>query len=213
MGITVIGRLTVGGQDVEVKADFGSDHVTFSGGRRGEVKYADVQVASTTKGILRLVVDGAVMQFPIGDKVDRLAAKIRKPPSRAQKMGIRPGQRVQVDLDDRGLRKEIAALGVQGGAEALDALIVGVHHASELDFPSWASRIHDQGGVWVVYRKGRPDLRERDVLQEGRAAGLRDYRIVRFDEKRTAIKFVWPLVDREPRAGRGGPARRIGEEE
>lgn len=197
MGISVLGTLAVGGQKVEVKADFGSDHVTFSGGRRGEVKFRDMEVVSTNKGTLKLRVDGAVMEFPIGDKVDRLANKIRKPPTRAEKMGIKPGQRVLVELEDSGFRKEVKALGVKEAPNELDHLVVGAYSLLDLDFVSWSSRIHKDGGVWVIFRKGRPDFRETDILAAGREAGLRDYRVARFDEKRTALKFVWPLEKRD----------------
>ena len=39
MGTMAEGSVTVGGQKVNCKGDFGSDRVLFSGGRRGEVPY------------------------------------------------------------------------------------------------------------------------------------------------------------------------------
>src|SRR5689334_8492653 len=91
MGTEVQGTVTVGGTKVNTKGDFASDHVTFSGGRRGEVPYSKIEVLGTAKGILRLRVDGAIMEFPLGTKVDRIAAKIRKPPTLMDKLGVRSG--------------------------------------------------------------------------------------------------------------------------
>jgi len=68
MGTEAEGTLTVGGQKVNVRADFASDHVTFSGGRRGEVAYSAIQVVGTAKGILRLRVDDAPMEFVLATR-------------------------------------------------------------------------------------------------------------------------------------------------
>src|SRR5262245_38006401 len=54
MGTIAEGTVIVGGQRVNCKADFASDHVTFSGGRRGEVPYSKIQVVATAKGLLKL---------------------------------------------------------------------------------------------------------------------------------------------------------------
>jgi hypothetical protein len=47
VGTEAEGTVTVGGQKVNVRADFASDHVTFSGGRRGEVPYKSIEVVGT----------------------------------------------------------------------------------------------------------------------------------------------------------------------
>jgi hypothetical protein len=50
--------------------------------------------------------------------------------------------------------------------------------------------------MWVVYSKGRQEITERDVLAAGRAAGLKDLKVVGFSEKCTALKFVIPVLAR-----------------
>src|ERR1041385_4390895 len=110
MGTIAEGTVTVGGQKVNCKADFASDHVLFSGGRRGEVPYTKIEVLGTAKGLLKLRVDGAAMEFPLGDKVDRIAAKIRRPPTLMDKLGVKAGLDVAVvDVNAKGLLAELAA--------------------------------------------------------------------------------------------------------
>ncbi|MES2155286.1 MAG: hypothetical protein V4510_09150 [bacterium] len=203
MGDEVAGTVTVGGQKVNVKGDFASDHVTFSGGRRGEVAYKLIDVVSTAKGILRLRVDGLIMEFPLGQKVDRLANKIRKPPSLMDKLGVKEGVRVATTgAVPRALENELgktATIPRTGGT--VDLLFFGVRDVAALDGLAAArSRIGDTGGVWVIYPKGKRDIRESDVLAAGRAAGLKDIKVARISASHTALKFVVPVDERATHA-------------
>lgn len=199
MGTIVEGTVTVGGQKVNCKADFASDHVTFSGGRRGEVPYSKVEVLGTAKGILRLRVDGALMDFPLGAKVDRIAAKVRKPPTLMEKLGVHSGLSVAVvNITAKAFTAELekvapdAHLGEPG--RPVDLVFLGVRGRDELGrIAGIVDRVKPDGGLWVVYPKGRRDLRETDVLMAGRDAGLKDIKVARVSTDLTASKFVWPL--------------------
>lgn len=198
MGTNSHGSVNVGGQKVNCEADFASDHVVFSGGRRGEVKYSKIKVLGTARGILKIEVDGAVMEFPLGDKVDRIAAKIRKPPTLFDKLGIKDGTAGHFVGTPAWFGKQAEAMGLTEGypRKPVDLLIVAAGSPDELDFDDWRKRITEQGGVWVVYRKGGHGTRELDVIEAGRAAGLKDIKVVRFDDTHTALKFVVPLAQR-----------------
>jgi len=199
MGTEVAGTVTVGGQKVNVRGDFASDHVTFSGGRRGEVPYKLIQVVSTAKGILRLRVDGLIMEFPLGQKVDRMANKIRKPPTLMEKLGVEAGLRVaSTGAVPRSLQRQLEAEAPSaktGGS--LDLLFFGAGSLEALDgLEGLRNRLAPSGGLWVVYPKGRRDLREADVLAAGRALGLKDVKVARISESHTALKFVIPASER-----------------
>jgi hypothetical protein len=201
------GTLDLGGKKVAVKGDFGSDRVVFSGGRRGEVKYADIQVVSTAKGRLTLRVAGSLMEFPVGMTVDRLANKIRKPPTTAEKMGLKPGVACAlVNVPDGLVAEAKAVLGsVLTGLprDQVDVLAHGVEDAHELEeVEGWARLIKPDGALWVVYPKGKRELPETMVLEAGRRVGLKDVKVVRVSEKHTGLKFVLPLADRPSRRPR-----------
>jgi hypothetical protein len=203
MGTIVEGTVTVGGQKVNCKADFASDHVTFSGGRRGEVPYSKVEVLGTAKGILRLRVDGALMDFPLGTKVDRIAAKVRKPPTLMEKMGAHSGLSIAVvNLSARAFTAELEKVAPDAHhgepARPVDLLFLGIRGRDELGrIAGVVDRVKPDGGLWVVYPKGRRDLRETDVLMAGRDAGMKDVKVARVSTDLTASKFVWPLDARE----------------
>jgi hypothetical protein len=56
--------------------------------------------------------------------------------------------------------------------------------------------IERNGAVWIVYPKGRKDLKETDVIAAGLAAGLVDNKVVRFSDTHTALRFVIPVARR-----------------
>ena len=49
------------------------------------------------------------------------------------------------------------------------------------------------GGVWVVAPKGGVEPREAQVLEAGRAAGLKDVKVARWSDTHTAHRFVIPV--------------------
>jgi hypothetical protein len=46
------------------------------------------------------------------------------------------------------------------------------------------------GGLWVIYPKGVPQIKEIQVIDAGRAAGMKDVKVARFSATHTALKFV-----------------------
>jgi hypothetical protein len=199
MGTVVEGTVIVGGQRVNTKADFASDHVTFSGGRRGEVPYSKIVVVATAKGLLKLRVDGAMMEFPLGTKVDRIAAKIRKPPTLMDKLGVTSNLQVAaVNVDAKAFVAELhqanpdARMG--SPPRPVDLLFLGVRGRDELDRIAGAiDDVKPDGGLWVIYPKARRDLRESDILAAGRAAGLKDIKVARVSTTLTALMFMRPV--------------------
>jgi hypothetical protein len=56
--------------------------------------------------------------------------------------------------------------------------------------------IRRAGAIWVVFPKGRKEVREVDVIAAGPSAGLVDNKVVRFSDTHTALRFVVPLSRR-----------------
>jgi hypothetical protein len=181
MGTIAEGTVTVGGQKVNCKADFASDHVTFSGGRRGEVPYSKIEVVGTARGILKLRVDGALMEFPLGTKVDRIAAKVRRPPALMDKLGVKPGLTVaNVGVEAKAFKAELAKAAPEATrgepGRPVDLLFLSVRGRDELDrIPDMVHHVKPEGGLWVVYPKvGRAGDGPRGG-PEGRQGGAREH--------------------------------------
>jgi hypothetical protein len=81
--------------------------------------------------------------------------------------------------------------------ELFSAVFVAIDGPPDLDqLAELKSRIKPDGAVWAVFRKGRKDFNENDVLRGGLAAGLVDVKVVRFSDTHTASKFVIRKAER-----------------
>ncbi|MEA3203750.1 MAG: hypothetical protein QOI63_1429 [Thermoplasmata archaeon] len=197
MGTVVEGTAQVAGRTVKVTADFASDHVVLRGGLKGEHPYATVAVVSSAGGILRLQVAGALAEFPLEEKAERVAQRIRSPPTVLDKLGLRAGLRVQCLALPADLQADIDRLALAGARANLDLLLLGVEKPADLDrIAALRDRLAPDGALWVVYPKGRKDPGETDVIGAGRNAGLKDVKVARVSATHTGLKFVVPLSKR-----------------
>jgi hypothetical protein len=61
---------------------------------------------------------------------------------------------------------------------------------------SLSRSIAKTGAIWVVYPKGQTHLREIDVIEAGKSAGLTDNKVCRFSDTHTALRFCIPAANR-----------------
>jgi hypothetical protein len=112
------------------------------------------------------------------------------------KLGVMDGARVSViGVEDRGFAKELRTrtrdIAKNKAKPQSDTVFLGVE--APLDMAAMVnlrSVIKPDGAVWVVFRKGRKDFNENDVLRLGLETGLVDVKVVRFSDTHSAVKFV-----------------------
>jgi hypothetical protein len=76
-------------------------------------------------------------------------------------------------------------------------LFLAANRASDLHgLHQLAAGVQAGGALWIVYPKGVAVIREIEVLNAGRAAGLKDTKVASFSPTHTALKFVRPAAKR-----------------
>lgn len=139
-----------------------------------------------------------------------LELDIRPPKSLIDKLGVKPGSRVSVlGVRDEEFWKQLrersteiaegTAEGAAGEAAAGDSDLVffmaeGIEDLANLG--QLRSSIKANGGIWVVSPRGTAGIKETDVIEAAKRAGLVDTKVVRFSETHTALKLVIPLARR-----------------
>jgi hypothetical protein len=152
-------------------------------------------------GVLRVKHAGGSASFEIGAAAPKWADRIRHPPSRADKLGIKTGHRVLiVGVQDGTLRAEVESRGAEvvarRGAD-LDLVFYAADERVALDaLRDLRKNLKSGGAIWVVRPKGSPKITEADVMNAGKAAALVDVKVVRFSDTHTAEKFVIPVKNR-----------------
>ena len=121
------------------------------------------------------------------------------------KLGVKPGMRIAViAVDDAGFmrelqgREEVVSLGWGPDPQpGLDIVFLGVESPEDMArLGELRERIQRDGAVWTVFRKGRKDFNENDVLRLGLESGLVDVKIARFSDTHSATKWVIRKAER-----------------
>jgi hypothetical protein len=178
------------------KAYLETDHILFRGEERLKILLKDLKSVSAKGGTLHLEFTGGPAQFELGAVAEKWADKILHPPSRAKKLGIKPGLSVRVvGTFEPDFALELEAL--ESAKGPADLVFFAATHTKELSrIPKLVNGLAPAGALWIVYPKGAKQIREIEVLNAGRAAGLKDVKVAGFSSTHTALKFVIPLAAR-----------------
>jgi hypothetical protein len=199
MGNEIVCRASLGAQTSEGKALLESDHLLFRGEFRCKVFFRDLVKVSAGRGTLSLFGPEGELRLELGKKATVWSEKILHPKSRAEKLGLKAATKVLVmNLADTEFQAELAksAVGITAARSKSqsDLVFLGVEDAPGLvKIPDLVPRFKERGALWIVYPKGQSRISESAVIQAGRAAGLKDVKVVSFSSTQTALKFVRPL--------------------
>jgi hypothetical protein len=167
---------------------------------RLKLLFKDLTGVKAAGGILHLDFDGGPAEFELGRAAEKWADKILHPPSRLDKLGVKPGLRVRlVGEFEEDFRSELARRNVETPSPRVkaDLLFFAASTATDLKrVPRIAAGMQPDGALWVVYPKGVAAIREIEVLHAGRDAGLKDIKVASFSATHTALKFVVPVAAR-----------------
>ena len=207
MGYDTQCTLTYDGKTSRGAAALEHKDLLFRGTVRLAVPLASITKASARDGTLHVTFGGKSANFKIGVAAEKWAARITNPPSRLDKLGLKPGMVVAaIDIPDALFLNE--AMGrvdkvirkAPPAARPVDMLFYGVEHRDGLErLTALVPLIRPEGAIWIVRPKGRKDITEAETMAAGKRAGLVDVKVVSFSDTHTAEKFVIPVAKRPAR--------------
>jgi hypothetical protein len=106
---------------------------------------------------------------------------------------VKPGLTVRlVGEFDVGFRKQVAERKASAVAKGKSNLLfLAAARSVELNqIQKLKASLEPGGALWVIYPKGVPQIKEIQVIEAGRAAGMKDVKVARFSATHTALKFV-----------------------
>jgi hypothetical protein len=119
------------------------------------------------------------------------------------KLGVKEATRVSVlGLGGSGFTEELRTrtgdVTVGRVAKNSDLIIIFVDHRDDLDeaLAPLEPALVRNGAIWVVRPKGVPHIKEVDVIDAGKRAGLVDNKIASFSDTLSAMRLVIPLARR-----------------
>jgi len=196
MGQEIECRIRYREQALAGKAYLETDHVLFRGTERFKVLFRDMKSARAEGGVLRLEFDGGPAELELGEAAEKWAQKILNPPTRLQKLGVKPGMTVRLaGKFDEDFLADLKNSRVETGGGMADLIFLAADKKSKLrHIRQLALALNPEGALWVVYPKGVEAIRETDVIRAGRNEGLKDIKVASFSMMLTGLKFVIPLT-------------------
>ncbi len=175
-----------------------TDHLLFRGEERVKVLLKDLTAVRAADGVLKLEFPGGPAELELGAAAEKWAQKILHPPSRLDKLGVKEGLSARlVGEFPADFQDELRARNIQARKGAQDLLFFATQTSADLRrIPKLAGDLKPDGALWVIYSKGVTAIREIDVIEAGRAAGLKDVKVCGFSSTHTGLKFVIPLAAR-----------------
>jgi hypothetical protein len=151
-----------------------------------KIPFKDIRGMDAAAGKLEIRFSDGSAVFYLGDAAEKWAAKIRNPPSRLDKLGVKSGTRVRlIGARDDDFRRELSERGAVIVRSKPDLAFLLTKDTDELVELAYLG----DAPVWVVYPKGIQAVTENDVLTAGRAAGLVDTKVCSFSSTHTALRF------------------------
>jgi hypothetical protein len=198
MGQELDCKLRYGRRTLTGKAYLETDHVLFRGEERIKILLKDITGVKAADGVLTLDFNGGPAAFELGRVAEKWADRILHPPSRAAKLGLKPGLAVRLVGElDRDFLAELHGLETAGPRAAADLIFFAADRCEDLArIPKLATGMKPGGSLWIVYPKGATAIREAEVIAAGRDAGLKDVKVASFSAAKTALKFVVPVSRR-----------------
>ena len=180
------------------KALLETTEILFRGDIRLKIPFASLLSTVAKDGELHLKwADGSAI-FELGDQAAKWADKILHPKSTLDKLGIKTGQTISARaIADKTFLDELRSKTKSfSGSKLLknsDLIFFGASEGADLaGIIEILSSLTAAGALWIVYPKGKQEIKEIEVLEAGRAAGLVDVKVVKVSETHTALKFVRP---------------------
>jgi hypothetical protein len=205
MGLEATCAATLDGERSRGTALLETSEVLFRGDFRARVPFDEIERVAVSGKTLTLEWGGRKLALELGADAAAWAEKIKNPPSRLSKLGVKPASRVALVGDfafDETFERE---LGMMASADAaatvrgpVDVLFYAPATPGALGrVGALSKRIAQTGAIWIVRPKGKDTpITEDDTRRAGLEAGLVDVKVAAFSATHSALKFVIPLAKR-----------------
>lgn len=120
---------------------------------------------------------------------------------RLDKLGVKPGARVAIlGVEDKIFRSELkqrTADVTERPKKDSDLIFLAAKDKAGLKpLKSLQKFLKPNGALWVIWPKGKPQLKENDIIVAAIAVGLVDNKVVSFSETLSTLRLVIPLARR-----------------
>jgi hypothetical protein len=187
-------------------AQLESSELHFRGGFTLKIPFRDIRSCEARSGALHVAWPGGNAVFALGAAAEKWALKILYPRGLMDKLGVKADSRVSVlRLDHASILKELRGrtphLTEGRAAKGSDVVLALMEAKGDLAALSrLRAAIRENGAIWVIWPKGRKELREDDVRAAALAIGLVDVKVASVSDALSGLKLVIPVAHRKAKS-------------
>jgi hypothetical protein len=186
-----------GHQESEGHARLEEKDLHFRGSFKLKIPFSEIHSAEAKKGWLHVAHDGGTAALQLGAAAELWALKIRYPRGLIDKLGIKPDSRVAVlGVTDESFRAKLAERTQNVRTRLQPDTQVIIWGAKKMDDLAKLSALRASmaadGAIWVIWPKGKPELKEDHVRAAALKQGLVDVKVVSFSETHSGLKLMIP---------------------
>ncbi len=190
------------GRSSEGKAQLETEELIFRGAFRLRIRFREITRADVHEECLRITTPEGIALFALGKSVaEKWLQKLLNPKSALDKLGIKPGMRIAaLGIDDADFLKQlgerVGSFDQKAGKDR-NCILWGLKSKKDLGkLPALEKAIDRAGGIWAIWPKGKPELKEDDIRAAALAAGLVDVKVMKFSETHSGLRLVVPKARR-----------------
>jgi hypothetical protein len=198
MGLQAKCKASFNGKSSLGNAVLEKEDLIFRGEYRVLLPFKAIKRLSEASGKLSIESDQGTLILDLGKEAKKWEDKIKNPKSLLEKLGIKSGMKVSVhNVNDSAFLKELKQKEIQSSTKRCDMIFLQTDSKEELSsVRSISKNLEKNGSLWIVYPKGKKDLKQEDIFKAGKSAGLVDVKVVSFSSTHTGLKFVIPISKR-----------------
>lgn len=198
MGLELETVVHVGREKARCKVLLESGDVIIRGALRKRMPHAAMVDLAARRGCLEFSFEGQPIAIELGDAAEDWLRRIQHPRTRAQKLGLKVGIRVcLLGPAESGVLREVEEItGTAPSRRLVKSADLVLLFAEEVPDLMRLARVEQLlaigGAVWVLFPKGRPDLRHEEVVAAAREAGLSQSKSIAFSERLSGLRLSRP---------------------
>jgi hypothetical protein len=186
------------GQVSEGKCQLETEHLSFRGEFKVTIPFGSIRHLNAAEGKLSVAFNAGTLILDLGQAATKWAEKIKKPKSLLEKLGIKIGMKVSVQgIRDKEFLKQLKEKNIRASKKLFkenDIILLQADSTKDLrSVQTTAKHLAQNGALWIIYPKGKDEIKQNDIFKAGKSAGLVDVKVVSFSSTHTALKFVIPV--------------------
>jgi hypothetical protein len=192
------------GKTAAGKALLETRELVFRGeGLRFKIAFEKIRSVRAKGGALEVKTDEGAATLELGAEAAAWATRIKNPPGRLDKLGVKPGMKVSLVGEVEAaftaeLRARTEDVSTGRPRPGSDLLFFAAEEPADLArLGTLKKSLQPAGALWVLRRKGpAATVSEGALMAAGKAAGLVDTKVCAFSETHTALRLVIPVAAR-----------------